>query len=68
MVIFLHTTFHSTGTVQNTKDAVHWLGYTYLYIRMLRNPTLYGLTKQDLEDDKVGYCVLRRGGVLLYLI
>ena len=21
------------GTVQNVKDAVHWLSYTYLYIR-----------------------------------
>lgn len=29
------------GTVQNVKDAVHWLGYTYLYIRMLRAPTIY---------------------------
>ena len=30
------------GTVQTVKDAGHWLGYTYLYIRMLRNPALYG--------------------------
>jgi pre-mRNA-splicing helicase BRR2 len=29
------------GTVQSAKDAVHWLAYTYLYIRMLRAPTLY---------------------------
>lgn len=40
------------GTVQNVKDAVHWLGYTYLYIRMLRAPQLYGISKEDLVDDK----------------
>ncbi|XP_066277510.1 U5 small nuclear ribonucleoprotein 200 kDa helicase-like [Branchiostoma lanceolatum] len=38
------------GTVQNLKDAVHWLGYSYLYIRMLRNPTLYGVSS-DTKDD-----------------
>ena len=37
------------GTVQNVRDAVAWLGYTYFYIRMLRNPTLYGVT-EDEED------------------
>ena len=30
------------GTVQNAREAVNWLGYTYLYVRMLRNPMLYG--------------------------
>lgn len=29
------------GSVQTVKGAVNWMGYTYLYIRMLRNPTLY---------------------------
>lgn len=32
------------GNVQNTKEAVNWLGYTYLYIRMLRAPQLYGIS------------------------
>lgn len=40
------------GTVQNVRDGVHWLGYTYLFIRMIRNPTLYGLTRKDLEEDR----------------
>lgn len=40
-----------SGTVQNTKDAVHWLGYTYLYIRMLRNPTLYGVSSDEYDLD-----------------
>ncbi|KAK2558441.1 U5 small nuclear ribonucleoprotein 200 kDa helicase [Acropora cervicornis] len=41
------------GTVQNAKEAVHWLGYTYLYIRMLRNPTLYGITHDEIEKDSL---------------
>ncbi|NWI06612.1 U520 helicase, partial [Tichodroma muraria] len=39
------------GNVQNAKDAVNWLGYTYLYIRMLRSPTLYGISHEDLKAD-----------------
>ncbi|XP_038704664.1 DExH-box ATP-dependent RNA helicase DExH12-like [Tripterygium wilfordii] len=39
------------GTVQNAKEACNWIGYTYLYIRMLRNPTLYGLTPDVLTRD-----------------
>lgn len=39
------------GNIQSAKDAVHWLGYTYLYIRMLRNPTLYGISHDVLQDD-----------------
>ncbi|EEF43588.1 U520, putative [Ricinus communis] len=39
------------GTVQNAREACNWLGYTYLYIRMLRNPTLYGLAPDVLTRD-----------------
>ena len=39
------------GTVQNVKDAVTWLGYTYLYIRMHRQPTLYGVSHEKLKED-----------------
>ncbi|XP_034728223.1 U5 small nuclear ribonucleoprotein 200 kDa helicase-like [Etheostoma cragini] len=39
------------GNVQNVKDAVNWLGYTYLYVRMLRNPTLYGVSHDDRASD-----------------
>ncbi|KVH95384.1 AAA+ ATPase domain-containing protein, partial [Cynara cardunculus var. scolymus] len=39
------------GTVQNAKEALNWLGYTYLYIRMVRNPTLYGLSPDALTRD-----------------
>uniref|UniRef100_A0A8C1UDT3 Activating signal cointegrator 1 complex subunit 3 n=1 Tax=Cyprinus carpio TaxID=7962 RepID=A0A8C1UDT3_CYPCA len=37
------------GNVQN--DAVNWLGYTYLYVRLLRNPTLYGVSHDDRSID-----------------
>ncbi|KAL2643968.1 hypothetical protein R1flu_011555 [Riccia fluitans] len=39
------------GTVQNAREACTWLGYTYLYIRMLRNPTLYGISVDALKSD-----------------
>uniref|UniRef100_A0A671Q2B2 Activating signal cointegrator 1 complex subunit 3 n=1 Tax=Sinocyclocheilus anshuiensis TaxID=1608454 RepID=A0A671Q2B2_9TELE len=39
------------GNVQNAKDAVNWLGYTYLYVRLLRNPTLYGVSHDDRSSD-----------------
>uniref|UniRef100_A0A5B7AAE8 RNA helicase n=1 Tax=Davidia involucrata TaxID=16924 RepID=A0A5B7AAE8_DAVIN len=39
------------GTVQNARDACNWLSYTYLYVRMLRNPTLYGLALDALTRD-----------------
>lgn len=28
---------------QNLRDAAAWLGYSYLYVRMLRAPGLYGV-------------------------
>uniref|UniRef100_A0A8B9LHA9 U5 small nuclear ribonucleoprotein 200 kDa helicase n=1 Tax=Astyanax mexicanus TaxID=7994 RepID=A0A8B9LHA9_ASTMX len=39
------------GNVQNVKDAVNWIGYTYLYVRMLRNPTLYGVSHDERSTD-----------------
>ncbi|KAA0033568.1 DExH-box ATP-dependent RNA helicase DExH12-like [Cucumis melo var. makuwa] len=39
------------GTVQNAREACNWLGYTYLYVRMLRNPTLYGLAADAPTRD-----------------
>ncbi|KFK37089.1 hypothetical protein AALP_AA4G211800 [Arabis alpina] len=41
------------GTVQNAREACHWLSYTYLNIRMRRNPTLYGLSPDGLTKDIV---------------
>lgn len=39
------------GTVSNIQEAVAWLGYTYLSVRMRRNPLSYGITPKDLTLD-----------------
>ena len=39
------------GSIQTVKDAAAWLGYSYLFVRMLRNPTLYGVSPEDIEKD-----------------
>ncbi|KAJ3023444.1 DEIH-box ATPase [Thoreauomyces humboldtii] len=39
------------GTVRNRDDAVQWLGYSYLYVRMLRNGPLYGVGPDEAEAD-----------------
>ncbi|XP_037076641.1 LOW QUALITY PROTEIN: putative U5 small nuclear ribonucleoprotein 200 kDa helicase, partial [Pollicipes pollicipes] len=41
------------GTVKNVRDAVNWLGYTYLYVRMLRSPALYGVQHDSVESDQL---------------
>ena len=41
------------GTINTVKDAATWLGYTYLYVRMLRNPALYGVPIEALDNDQV---------------
>ena len=32
------------GNINNLKEAVEWLGYTYLYVRMLKAPREYNIT------------------------
>uniref|UniRef100_A0A5S6QIL1 RNA helicase n=1 Tax=Trichuris muris TaxID=70415 RepID=A0A5S6QIL1_TRIMR len=39
------------GTVNNVREAVDWLAYTYLYVRMLRAPALYGISHDQLRSD-----------------
>ncbi|KAI0082569.1 Sec63-domain-containing protein [Panus rudis PR-1116 ss-1] len=39
------------GTVANVTDAVRWVGYTYLYVRMRKNPLQYGLIRDQVADD-----------------
>ncbi|CAH8606538.1 unnamed protein product [Schistosoma haematobium] len=41
----------SLGTVSNIDEAVTWLSYTYLFIRLRQNPLNYGLTTAVLERD-----------------
>ncbi|KAI0088962.1 Sec63-domain-containing protein [Irpex rosettiformis] len=39
------------GTIRNRDEAVQWLGYTYLYVRMLKDPALYSVGADYQEDD-----------------
>lgn len=39
------------GTVTNVKEAVAWLGYTYLFVRMRRNPLAYGVAWEEVAAD-----------------
>ncbi|KAF5400264.1 U5 small nuclear ribonucleoprotein helicase [Paragonimus heterotremus] len=39
------------GTISTIREAVTWLGFTYLYIRMLRNPSLYGVPEGSEKSD-----------------
>ena len=32
----------SLGTVANIREAIRWIGYTYLFVRMRKNPMVYG--------------------------
>lgn len=43
------------GTIRNIQDAVEWLGYTYLYVRMLRDPWLYKIGANTSENDTTLY-------------
>ncbi|KAI6249552.1 Pre-mRNA-splicing factor brr2 [Erysiphe necator] len=38
------------GNIRNRDEGVDWLGYTYLFVRMLRSPGLYSVGA-DYEDD-----------------
>ncbi|KAG8929215.1 hypothetical protein FRC02_005840 [Tulasnella sp. 418] len=43
------------GTVTNVTEAVQWLGYTYLFVRMKRNPLVYGMPHSEpVEDPQLG--------------
>eukprot|EP00741_Cyanophora_paradoxa_P020260 tig00021238_g19554.t1 len=39
------------GTVTNVREACEWISYTYLYVRMMRNPMVYGITYHEKEMD-----------------
>ena len=39
----------SLGTVTNVDEAVKWLSYTYLFVRMRANPLVYGIAYANLE-------------------
>ncbi|KAJ1427305.1 Sec63 Brl domain-containing protein, partial [Ochromonadaceae sp. CCMP2298] len=39
------------GTVNNLKEAASWLSYTFLFVRMCKNPLAYGINHEDLFAD-----------------
>ncbi|XP_072381205.1 activating signal cointegrator 1 complex subunit 3-like isoform X2 [Diabrotica undecimpunctata] len=38
------------GTVSNIKEAMEWLANTFLYVRIKKNPLVYGLTYNEIWD------------------
>lgn len=39
------------GTICNINEAIEWLSYTYLYVRMRINPQVYGCSYTDVAED-----------------
>ena len=39
------------GTVTSIADAVQWIGYSYLFVRMQRSPLTYGIEWAEIRDD-----------------
>ena len=39
------------GNIRNRDDGVDWLGYTYLFVRMIRSPGLYSVGADYAGDD-----------------
>jgi pre-mRNA-splicing helicase BRR2 len=65
------------GTVQTIAEAVDWLSYSFLYVRMLKNPNLYGISDKAAKDDPMlklrrmdlahtAACMLERSHLIRY--
>ena len=39
------------GTITSRDDAAKWIGYTYLFVRMMRNPGLYSIGTDEAQTD-----------------
>lgn len=39
------------GTICNIDEAIEWLSYTFLFVRMRLNPQVYGMTYEDIMED-----------------
>ena len=44
-----------SGGVQNVKDAVDWLGYSYLYVRSLKSPQTYSVDRMGDDQYLTGH-------------
>ncbi|KAF2208108.1 hypothetical protein CERZMDRAFT_101800 [Cercospora zeae-maydis SCOH1-5] len=41
----------SLGTVTSVPEAITWMGYSYLFVRMKRNPIAYGIDWAEIQRD-----------------
>ena len=39
------------GTVTSVQEAVQWIGYSYMFVRMMRSPMVYGIDWSERRDD-----------------
>jgi antiviral helicase SLH1 len=53
----------SLGTVTTVSEAVQWLGYSYLFVRMQKSPLTYGIEWAEIRDDP--QLVLRRRKLII---
>ncbi|KAL1954519.1 hypothetical protein VTO42DRAFT_1079 [Malbranchea cinnamomea] len=51
------------GTVTSVSEGVQWLGYSYLFVRMRRNPHTYGIDWAEIRDDP--HLVQRRRDLII---
>lgn len=67
------------GTVQTISEAVDWLSYSFLYVRMLQNPEIYGifepektmkedptLKRRRLDLSHTAACLLEKSHLIRY--
>ncbi|KAJ5677503.1 Helicase C-terminal [Penicillium maclennaniae] len=64
------------GNIRDRDEGVQWLGYTYLYVRMLRSPGLYSVGADYENDDALeqkrvdlvhsAATILERSGLIKY--
>jgi antiviral helicase SLH1 len=53
----------SLGTVTTVSEAVQWLGYSFLFVRMQKSPLSYGIEWAEIRDDP--QLVLRRRKLII---
>ena len=39
------------GTITNVREAIQWLSYTYLFLRLIKNPLMYGIKGDAILSD-----------------
>lgn len=51
------------GTVTSVAEAVQWMGYSYMFVRMQKSPLTYGIDWAEIRDDS--RLVLRRRQMII---